>query len=597
MPKDTSPTPSLADLLSDETDLATLSDEALEERRVSLADAARAAREGELTSESTALIAAAVEQHGEIKVEQGLRSEAAAALIADADAAMAMLDESEAEPADTAAADETEAIEVPEGETPAETETETSAADETPAATEVPTTTEVSAAAQPKRTLVRSVKVPARHQARPAQTQAQSKPYIVATGEMRGFAHGEHLDSMAEVNKEMVSRWQSLRNSPASGHPHLMASIDYKHLYGPEQTISGGNADEVSEKIGRYIEARRNGPEALNELRVASGGVSGPAEPRYGQITFGQADRPLRDALPSFLAARGEIIFNGSPTLADVLLDQSSGAIGQVTSAQDAATATKNVQEISAPTPTTVTVVAETLRWSQGNFADRFYPERTQAFMALGQVAYARHNEALRLADIKANCTVFTDTPAKFGAYRDLKRQFLGQTEELEDLVRDFEVPTVCLMPEYVPAMLAADLVAQQPGDTAWNMTEEGMRAEIEGWDPNVKIVWLKDSIRGRLSVSPSGQSPRSAGFDADVEWCLFPDGAFLYLDGGQLDLGILRDTVVSATNKFQTFFESWEAIAPLVSSTLCFWMTSSLCSDGASQIATAVNACSPQNS
>lgn len=584
--------PTLAELLADEVDLSALSDDDLALRREQLAAAILDTRENtDLTAEVLGLIQAGTTQVGEIAAEMDERAAIAADLVEQADAALASLDAIQNPVVEeVAAAEETAEGETAEGETPAETpaEGETPPAEVTAGAT-VPAT--------PRRTINRNVSVPASHRPRP---ERPTGPAIIATGEVRGVAPGHQFDTLAEVDEAMFNKWLALRKSP-DGHPHLMATIDYRDLYGAEQTLSGGDPWEMGEKITRYLDARRNGPDALRELRVASGGVPGPAEPRYGQITYGQADRPLRDALPGFLAARGEIVFNGSPTLADVVLDTALGAIGTVTSAADASGATKDIQEITAPTPTTVVVEAETMRWSQGNFADRFYPERTAAFMALGQVAFARHNDALRLADIKTNCTKFTDTPAKYGAYRDLKAQFLGQTELLEDLVRDFNVPLICLMPEYVPAMLAADMIRQQPGDNSWQQTEERMRADIESWDPSVRIVWLKDSIRGRLSTTPTQPggtaSPRSAGFDADVEWCLFPDGAFLYLDGGQLDLGILRDTVVSATNKFQTFYESWEAVAPLVSNTLCFWMTSSLCSDGASQIATNIAICSPQDS
>lgn len=585
--------PTLAELLADEIDLSTLSDEALEERRLALSAAIRAANEGERTAEILSLAAAGKDQALAIIAEQKDRAEAAAALVAEMNEIVAALDEAEAEPEveETAAAAEEGA-----GETEGEGEggaTETAPAEAAPEGEK-----EVSAAAAPKRPpMKRDIRVPARQQPRAPIATAEARPSMIATGEVRGVAAGHHFADMNEVNKAMFDRWLALRQTPRDGHPHLMTTIDYQGLYGPEQTLDGGDPWQVSEKVQRYLTARAAGGDAMNELRVASGGVPGPAEPRYGQITFGQADRPVRDALPKFLASRGEIVFNGSPTLADVLLDTAAGAIGTVTSAQDAATATKNVQEISAPTATTVVVEAETMRWAQGNFADRFYPERTQAFMKLGQVAYARHNEALRLTDIKSNSTLYTDTPAKYGAYRDLKAQFLGQAEGLEDLVRDFELPLMVIMPEFVPAMLAADMIRQQPGDRSFQETEASMRSDIQGWDPDITIVWAKDSIRGRLSVAPSGQSPRSYGFDADVEWAMFPDGAFLFLDGGQLDLGILRDTTVSATNKFQTFFESWEALAPLLSKTLCFWMTSSLCSDGASQIATNIAICSVQNS
>lgn len=590
------PQPTLADLLQDEVNLAELSDEDLAARRAELDAASRVAAEGPITSEVTDLLDAATAHVGEIVAEQDTRAEIAAELTAKRDAALAKLDSFAAGPED----DETD--EQPDdegtegdGETADEAET-ANATVEQPA----PETTEVAAAVQakPRRTINRKVTVPAAHRPQAARTTAR-QPIIRATGEVPGLPAGHRFPSIADAHKAMFERWTSLKGTAmdAAGLPHYMAQIDYSDQFAPEQVLGTLDPDAMAEQIMRYIDARRKGPEALDQLRVASGGVPGPAEPRYGQITYGQADRPLRDSLPQFLAPRGSIVFNSSPTLADIVLDTALGAIGTVTSAQDLAGATKDIQEITAPTPTTVTVEAETMRFSQGNFADRFYPERTAAFMKLGMVAYARHNDALRLTDIKTNCTKFTDTPAKFGAYRDLKRQFLGQTEELEDLVRDFEVPIVCLMPEYVPAMLAADILSQQPGDDAYGQTEERMRAEMEGWDPNVRFVWLKDSIRGRLSTSPSGQSPRSAGFDADVEWALYPEGAFAFADGGQLDLGILRDTTVSATNKFQTFYESWEALLPLVSSSLCFWMTSSLCADGASQLASAVNVCSPQGS
>lgn len=582
--------PTLADLLADEVDLTALSDEDLAARRDALTSAATEARENaDLTGEVIALLAASAAQVGEISVEQDERARIAAELIEQADAAMAALDAINNPPEVEEIAAEDETVEV-------------AAADDTETADEpeVPAEPEVAAAAEPKKLINRAVKVPARHQPRIANmADRAARPILKATAESVGVTAGHVFENPNDMNEAMFEKWLSLSKS-GDGMPHMTTRMEYKHMFSPEQTLYSGAPDEITDKVLAYVQARRDdingggdGSGALNRLRVASGGVPGPAEPRYGQITYGQADRPLRDALPNFLAARGQIVYNGSPTLADIVLDTGAGAIGTVTSAQDASGATKDIQEISAPTATTVTVEAETMRFSQGNFADRFFPERTAAFMRLGQVAYARHNDALRLADIKTNCTKYTDTPAIYGAYRDLKRQFLGQTEQLEDLVRDFNMPVRVLMPEFVPAMLAADMATQQAGDGTYLATEEGMRADMESWDPNVNITWLKDSIRGRLSTSPSGQSPRSAGFDADVEWAMFPEGAFLFLDGGQLDLGIIRDTVVSATNKFQTFYESWEAVAPLISSTLCFWMTSSLCADGAAQVATSIGKCS----
>jgi hypothetical protein len=41
----------------------------------------------------------------------------------------------------------------------------------------------------------------------------------------------------------------------------------------------------------------------------------------------------------------------------------------------------------------------------------------------------------------------------------------------------------------------------------------------------------------------------------------LFPAGAFQFLDGGKLDLGIVRDSTLNAANDFMTFPETFEAV------------------------------------
>lgn len=591
----------LAELLGTEVDLDALSQEEIEARRADLREAVRETHAGEKTAETVDLIKQGVAAVKATEDVIAARAEEAARIIAESDEALASMGDDEA-----ADDEDLEGEETVEGETEAtETDAEVVELPAADAPAEVEEAAEpIAAAAKPaakpaKRALVRGVRVPARSQPRATNRNGVT---MRVSGEVPGMSIGRDLANLDETNHVLFDKWFSMRKS-RDGVPHTVATIDYKDIYPEERQISGGDAFEVANKLMGYLADRnerfRERAVAISEgTMVASGGVPGPPEPNYNVITYGQADRPIRDGLPSVLMKRGATIYNTSPVLSAVTLDTGSGAIGTVTSAQDLATATKDVQEVPAPVQKTVTVEAETMRWSQGNFADRFLPEWTAAFMKLGQVAFARHNEALRLADIKANCTQYTDTVAHLGAYRDLKRQVLGEMEQLEDLLRDFAVPICLILPEYLPALLATDLIAQQPGDEAYTVTEESVRRDVEGWDPSLHVIWAKDSIRGRLSVTPSGQSPRTPGFDEDVEWALFPEGAFVYGDGGQLDLGILRDTVVSATNKFQTFFEGWEALLPLVDKSICFWNTSSLCANGVTQASAVVSGlCEPQGS
>jgi len=44
--------------------------------------------------------------------------------------------------------------------------------------------------------------------------------------------------------------------------------------------------------------------------------------------------------------------------------------------------------------------------------------------------------------------------------------------------------------------------------------------------------------------------------------WYLFAEGTFLFLDGGTLDLGIIRDSTLVGTNDYKMFVETFEGIA-----------------------------------
>jgi len=59
-------------------------------------------------------------------------------------------------------------------------------------------------------------------------------------------------------------------------------------------------------------------------------------------VTFGSAQRPLQDSLPSMVSTRGELVWNGAPPIEDLVVDGSNAAINVITSAQDAVATLKN---------------------------------------------------------------------------------------------------------------------------------------------------------------------------------------------------------------------------------------------------------------
>jgi hypothetical protein len=412
-------------------------------------------------------------------------------------------------------------------------------------------------------------KVPTRQAPRVA---GGSEPF--GRSRIRRVEGGEDLASLDEMAEYVAGQARSMQLRDGEVRP--LVSFNYADSYPDDRRMRDGD----------------NG-EALGRLRVASGGVPGPAEPRYTELTHGQATRPLRDGLPKILMPRGQLIYNQPLTLDDIVTGGGEGAAtGIHTNEQDIAAATKSVQDFTdAPTQVTTTTRAVFSRARIGNFADRTNPEHIRSVFQLVATAHARQAETEVLKDINAGSTLLGN-PAVYGAYRDLKRQVLAVVEEMRDHLRDDAVTLTAIFPDFLPAMLAADMVAQAPGDEAYQLTAASMRADIASW--GVSPIFADDSIRGRTLVSPS-PGGRTAGFDADVEWAIFPAGTFVFGDTGQLDLGLIRDSAMSQTNDAEMFYESFEAVPML--GNLSYWITSQLCSDGASQAPAAIGTCSPQGS
>jgi hypothetical protein len=69
--------------------------------------------------------------------------------------------------------------------------------------------------------------------------------------------------------------------------------------------------------------------------------------------------------------------------------------------------------------------------------------------------------------------------------------------------------------------------------------------------------------------------------FPGTVQWGLYDEGHHLFLDGGTLDLGIVRDATLNSTNDYETFVETFEGLAHRGVESL--WITSTVCPDGTS--------------
>jgi hypothetical protein len=71
------------------------------------------------------------------------------------------------------------------------------------------------------------------------------------------------------------------------------------------------------------------------------------------------------------------------------------------------------------------------------------------------------------------------------------------------------------------------------------------------------------------------GVNQALATWPTTVQWALFVEGSWLYLDGGTLDLGIVRDASLVRTNDYQQFSEVFESAVHIGCES--WWITSTI--------------------
>jgi hypothetical protein len=367
---------------------------------------------------------------------------------------------------------------------------------------------------------------------------------ITAGADIPGYTAGSTINDMNEVAQAMEKRIHSLRRvNGGDGEQHIVASITTQ--YGENRTLST-DAESNSAKINAVV-----GQEAL----VASGGHAAPFEVKYDIFGLGSTtNRPVRDSLPKFQADRGGIRFVTPPSFAS---GDYANAVGIWTAATDTLpySNTKTSLTVTAAAEQTVSTDAVTLQLQFGNLMTRAYPELIARHNELALVQHAREAEQNLLSKIgNASTAVTTTSTIGFG------RDFLVQVRRAAVAYRsrhriDPKTQLKAIIPAWVYDAMAADLTLASPGDGTLAVSE----SEINGYLAlsNVTLTPSPDqNVFGAQSADALLEFPDS------FVWYLFAEGSFLFLDGGTLDLGIIRDSTLVGTNDYKMFVETFENVA-----------------------------------
>lgn len=412
-------------------------------------------------------------------------------------------------------------------------------------------------------------------------THTPQRAALVAAADVPQVAAGSVLvasgsDDLTALGQAILGRWNAMAGSKARSQA-IVASATA--VYPEDRILDSHNAVLNMERVRRVTDAARQGGQAL----VAAGGYCAPATIRYDLPTVGSTARPIRDALPQFQAPRGRARWMVAPTLADVPDD----AITDWSLANDVSAAgnphlnpdddvLKPCARITCPDEDDVELDAIVRCLEFGNFNARTYPELVEAYNRLVGVAWARHAEQRLLTRIDAASTAVTSA-ARGGATADLLADIDRLVSNVRGVYRVEETRVRVILPVIFREMARTDLMLQMPGGGTFDERYAFASARIDAWFAarNVNVTWTLDSqVEALIGAGAIPALPTT------VVARVFVEGTFAFVDGGTLDLGVIRDGSLVATNDFKQFAESWETVAK-VGNERPYVLTSTVCANG----------------
>ena len=178
------------------------------------------------------------------------------------------------------------------------------------------------------------------------------------------------------------------------------------------------------------------------------------------------------------------------------------------------------------------------------NLTGRVFPELIRAHNDLALVQHARSTEQFFLSKLKGGATETVTATQTLGAAREI----LGQVDKVASVLRyrnrispsqSFRV----IMPYWVHDMIRADISYQMPGDGLNEVMALLANSKLDQWFSarNVNITWSMEAAWGVDAPDTFGNLTTTSGFPDTIEWDMFAEGTWLVLDGGTLDLGVIR--------------------------------------------------------
>jgi hypothetical protein len=481
------------------TDLTTVAEadlDALEAQATEAFDGIAAAPEGEGDLTTMSDLADAIEA---IRTERGRRAEAAEQVLAQAEELLRRVHAN----AEDGEGEAEQAEDAPEADAPEADVTEAEAV-------EVEVEPELVTAAAPRRIALRR-----REPVVEAPKQAMT---ILAAADIPGFSAGGNIAGTTELAKAVTAKARTLSNH-SDRVP--VASFDLN-------VDSWIDSDSDAEQAEAVMAAAAD-PQSL----VAAGEWCSPSEPLYDYFGVEGTDGLLD--LPTVGVRRGGILVPSALTLPEDL----TTITFSYTEANRAAEDTKDCVVVPCPTWEDVRLEADGFCVTAGNLTERTNPELIARYLSLVAAGHLHKMSGKRIASIYSDSTNGGTQPTVGSGGSAI----LSGVELLATRYRSMYRTPVNAVLEVVLPVWARDAIrsdlAARNGVALLAVTDAEINSffSARGLRPQFILDWQ------RLA--------NATAWPTDVDYVVYAAGAWVVGTAGTLDLGVVRDSTLNATNDY----------------------------------------------
>jgi hypothetical protein len=378
-----------------------------------------------------------------------------------------------------------------------------------------------------------------------------AKLTVTASVDIPGVARDDSVANLDGLTDIFQRKAKSMRVTQGNEDYQTVATIRNTFDHTIDDRTPLGQVQELIEHL-----TSNDKKEAL----LASGGWCAPSEIRYDFFNIA-CESGLID-LPTFGVTRGGIRFPTSPSLADVFSSAFGGfstTFGTTsvpwlwTEASDQAAVTgsptKPCVRVPCPSFSEERLECYGLCLTSGNLTDDAYPENTSNFLRLLLAAHAHAMNGRIIAQMVSKSTAAISTGEFSAVDTAVYQQIYGGISLAATDYRarygmcDDDV-LEAVAPYWLKSIIRADLAHRTGIDP-----DQVPDSQINAWFTNIgiRVQWVNDyQVRGATQF---GNATPMTAWPTAVTIMLYAAGTFIMGNGLNLDLGVVRDSVLNATN------------------------------------------------